>query len=236
MFIFRLDQVIIKDNATRKPLLGLAGDDVAHVNFLSFVTVDNQDLPSLDQFKDATTAGERAEALKPAIERTLECQRLDGVPGVRDGVPIPFGNFGVALYEDKGIPDTLNWRFAAFKSKEGIRAFGSAVNAVVADPGFNDFTNNLSIVIKGAAAAANPAYAAGMAIAKFAAEVFAKSMMAQGDHKLGSVSMSLNRFEHYYFGQHQGTTIDTSQNMRVDYSIFGYERAIAVDPSADPAQ
>jgi hypothetical protein len=234
MFIFRLNQVILKDNATRKPVLGLAGDDVAHVNFLSIVTVDNQHLPNLDEFKDATTADERAKALKPAIERTLKCQRLDGVPGVRDGVPISFGNYGVALYEDQEIPDTLNWRFAAFKSKEGVRALGSAVNAVVAAPEFNDFTNNLSIVLKGAAATANPAYAAGMAIAEFAAEVFAKSMMAQGDQKLGSISMSLNRFEHYYFAQHQGATIDTSQNMRVDYSIFGYARAIAVDPPADP--
>ena len=75
--------------------------------------------------------------------------------------------------------------------------------------------------IKGAL---NPAYTASVAIGKFATKVTLKIASQNKDDMIGIIYMSLNRWEHYPFGERKKDDVpDMTNNMLVDYSIFGFD-------------
>jgi hypothetical protein len=76
---------------------------------------------------------------------------------------------------------------------------------------------------------ANPAYAAGIAVAKFVAQASARRLMKKGDRQLGAMSESFIRPEHYPQGIRERHDIHGAPgNMFYDCSLFGYKRALPV--------
>jgi hypothetical protein len=234
MFIFRLNKIVILDNGSIRSGAGIFGHDFANVKFLSFVTPGNIALPNLDDFLRETDSARRAAILQPAVAQVVASRDLTEVSRVTDHAVLTFGDVGYTLYEAEHIPDSFNWTFLAIKSNQGFRDTGDAINEVVRDRGFGAFTDGLATLLTTAAGVANPAYAAGIAIAKFATQIAAQNMMKTGDRELGLVYMSLNRFEHYFHGERKVDNVpDLTRNMTFDYSLFGYERAIPVTPGGD---
>ena len=79
------------------------------------------------------------------------------------------------------------------------------------------------------ASLANPAYAAGIEVAKFVAQASVRHFMKKGDRELGAVTLSFIRPEHYPRGVRESHDVhDMTGNMFFDYSIFGYKRALPV--------
>jgi len=234
MFYFRLNKVVIFDNGSVKPFLGIFGHDFADVKFLSFVTPSNLTLPSLDSFVRTTDPDKRKTLLAEAVQSVVASRELTQVSRVTDNANLTFGDTGYVLYESATIPESFNWTFLAVKSNQGFRDVGTHTQEVLHDPGFGGFSQGLlSLVTKGASAV-NPAYAAGVAVAKFAAQIAAQNMTRAGDKQLGLVYMSLDRVQHYPHGERKADeVVDLTNNMMLDYSIFAFERAIAVTPRSD---
>jgi hypothetical protein len=156
-------------------------------------------------------------------------RELTQVSRVTDHAKLTFGDTGYVLYESDEIPESFNWTFLAIKSNRGFRDAGAHAREVLQDPGFGQFSQDLFTLISTGAAAVNPAYAAGAAVAKFAAQIAAQNMAKTGDRQLGLVYMSLNRAEHYPHGERKADDVtDLTNNMTFDYSIFAFERALPV--------
>ena len=72
-------------------------------------------------------------------------------------------------------------------------------------------------------------------MAKFVTQIVAQNMKRAGDQQLGLVYMSLDRAQHYAHGDRKVDAMrDLTGNMAIDYSIFAFERAIAVNGGESP--
>ncbi len=72
------------------------------------------------------------------------------------------------------------------------------------------------------AAAATPQLTAAAAIAKFVSRAIPQVLVRNRDDQVGLYYLSLNRMEHYPNGERKRDNMpDLSNNVRVDYSIFG---------------
>lgn len=229
MFYFRLNKVVIFDNGAIKSFLGLFGQDFSDVKFLSFITPSDIELPALDDFIRATDPAARAALLARAVKSVIASRELTEVSRITDHAKITFGDTGYVLYESEAIPESFNWTFLAIKSNRGFREKGEHIREILKDPKFGEFSDGLFSTLKGGAAAANPAFAAAAALAKFAAQVAAQNMARKGDQQLGLIYMSLNRAEHYPHGERKADDVtDLTNNMRFDYSIFAFEKGVPV--------
>jgi hypothetical protein len=115
------------------------------------------------------------------------------------------------------------------RSERDVREAAGDVNEVLNDPGFSAFSSGLLTLIETGASVTNPAYAAGIEVAKFVAQVGARRLMNRGDRELGAVTVSFIRPEHYPQGIRESHDVhDMTGNMFFDYSIFGYKRALPV--------
>jgi hypothetical protein len=64
----------------------------------------------------------------------------------------------------------------------------------------------------------------GLSIAKFAFRVITQTLLNNKDDQIGVLYQSFNRFEHYPHGERKKDDVpDMSNNMRIDYTIFGTE-------------
>jgi hypothetical protein len=226
MFIFRLNKIVIFDNGAIKPFLGIFGHDFADVKFLSFVTPANIELPEMDTFIHATDPAARSSALAQAAERVIASRDITLVSRVTDNAVLTFGDTGYVLYRSDTIPDSFSWTFLAAKSNQSFRDTGEQLNQVVNNREFGNFSEGLLALLTSAAGAVNPAYAAGIAVAKFAAQVAAQNLSHAGDKELGLVYMSLDRVEHYPHGERKVDNVtDLTNNMTFDYSVFAFEGA-----------
>jgi hypothetical protein len=72
----------------------------------------------------------------------------------------------------------------------------------------------------------NPAFVVASEIGKFAVNMLTEKGKKNKDDQVGLLYLSLNRPEHYPFGERKRDDVpDLTQNMLVDYSLFGVEPA-----------
>ena len=229
MFYFRIDRVRFLDNGGIKSLLGVFGHDFAQVKFLSFVTRSDQTAPDLDDWMQNNDPTAKKATLQTLVDDTLSTRVLTEVDRVQDNIPVSFGDTGLILYEAEEIPEAFTWTFLAVRSSRDVREAAGDVNDILREPGFTSFSTSLLSLIKAGSALANPAYAAGIEVAKFVAQAGAPRLMKKGDRQLGAVTVSFIRPEHYPQGIRESHDVhDMTGNMFFDYTIFGYKRALPV--------
>lgn len=231
MFYLRLNRLKIADNGSIKSGFGLFGHDYSTMQLVSMVTASNTDLPNLDALLRARTPEERAEALRPAVANSVASRIATQIDQVTDHDVINFGDTGYGVYESEKTPESFNWILLAIKSRQGLRDGAETVNRVLTHQDFDQTANAILTLAQGGAAVANPALAAGIQVARFVAGVTVQALMGAHDKQLGVVSTTLTRAEHYATGiRNIEDAPDSTGNMWYDYSIFSYERAIAVNP------
>ena len=220
MFYFRINKIMILNNRDSK-FIGIFGQDRAKVNFLSFITTGNEDLPNLEKLSDTNSSElEKQEIVKTAVSKVVASRVLPTIENVKDGQVITFGDTGYVLFSNEKIPDDFNWALIAIESDRDVRQLGQTLDGVIDGEDFSGFTTNLA---KTVGAATNPAFAAGVAIVGFVLEVLAKNLKNNKDDQLGILYMSLNRREHYLHGiRNKDDVLDMTGNMYVDYSIFAH--------------
>ena len=209
-FVFRLNKLKVINNRDWGP---------GELKMLSFVTGQDVNLPVLDDLQRTTDPELKKQLITAAAQSVLSAKVLMQLDNVRDGHQIFFGDTGYALYTTDKIPVSFNWSLMLFEIDEDINNLGEKIDAVVDAPGFDGFVSNVLVL---AGAAANPAAAAGIAIAKYVIGLVADSMINNKDDQIGLAYQSFNRFEHYLHGERKRDDVsDLSGNVRIDYSIFG---------------
>lgn len=221
MFYFRINKLKIVDNKELPAFLGLFGPDVAQIKIISFVTTDNIPLPDMTEFMRTQKQEHRKNILKSAVTQVVSSRILTMVENVKDNHVMYFGDTGYVLFQSKNIPDHFDWQFVVYESDKAIRDTAMMVEDIVNDEEFDKFTDDLSKIMVGTT---NPGYTASVAIGKFATKVILKIAGKNKDDMIGIIYMSLNRWEHYPFGERKRDDVpDMTNNMHVDYSIFGFD-------------
>ena len=163
------------------------------------------------------------------VSGALSSRTLTEIDRVQDNFPVRFGDTGLVLYEAEEIPEAFTWTFVAVRSSADIREAAGDVNDILDTEGFPGFATNLLSLIQAGSTLVNPAYAAGIEVAKFVAQAGARRLMKKGDRQLGAVTVSFIRPEHYPQGIRESRDVhDMTGNMFFDYTIFGYKRALPV--------
>jgi hypothetical protein len=209
-FVFRLNKLKVINNRDWGP---------GELKMLSFVTGQDVNLPVLDDLQRTTDPELKKQLITAAAQSVLSAKVLMQLDNVRDGHQILFGDTGYALYTTDKIPVSFNWSLMLFEIDEDINNLGEKIDGIVDAPGFDGFVSKVLVL---AGAAANPAAAAGIAIAKYVIGLVADSMINNKDDQIGLAYQSFNRFEHYLHGERKRDDVsDLSGNVRIDYSIFG---------------
>lgn len=209
-FVFRLNKLKILNNREWGP---------GELKLLSFITGKDVNLPVLDDLQRTTDPEQKKRLIKAAAQSVLSAKVLMQLDNVRDGHQMTFGDTGYSLYTAEKIPVSFNWCLMLLEIDEDINNLGKKIDNVINAPEFDGFTANVLIL---ASAATNPAAAAGVAIAKYVFGLVADTMIENKDDQIGLAYQSFNRFEHYLHGERKRDDVpDLSNNVRIDYSIFG---------------
>jgi hypothetical protein len=209
-FVFRLNKIKVVNNREWGP---------GEIKLLSFITGSDVGLPILEDLQRTNDPDEKKKIIKTATQLALSSKVLMQVDYVRDNHILFFGDTGYALYTGSKIPLSFNWSLLAFQINEDTNQLGKRIDNIIDLPGFDDFTSN---VLSLAGAAANPAAAAGVTIAKFVFKLVTDTMISKKDDQVGVAYQSFNKFEHYPHGERKRDDVpDLSNNLRIDYSIFG---------------
>lgn len=221
MFFFRINKLKIIDNKELPSFLGVFGPDVAQIKMVSFVTTDNMELPDMTGFQETKDQETRKKILKAAVSQVVDARILTMVENIKDNHIMYFGDTGYVLYHSKTIPEHFDWQFVVYESDKSIRDTAMMVEDIINDDEFDIFTDNMVALLTGAK---NPAYQASVAIGKFATKVVLKVAGQNKDDMVGIIYMSLNRWEHYPFGERKKDNVpDMTNNMLIDYSVFGFD-------------
>jgi hypothetical protein len=209
-FVFRLNKLKILNNREWGP---------GELKLLSFITGEDVNLPVLDDLQRTTDLVLKKQLIQAAVQSVLSAKVLMQLDNVKDGHQMTFGDTGYALYTTNKIPVSFNWSLMLLEVDEDINNLGKRIDGVINAPEFDGFVDNVLIL---ASAAANPAAAAGVVIAKYVFGLVADTMIKNKDDQIGLAYQSFNRFEHYPHGERKRDDVpDLSNNVRIDYSIFG---------------
>ncbi|AHG22871.1 hypothetical protein Z042_16425 [Chania multitudinisentens RB-25] len=218
MFYFRINKLRIFDNHENAFLFFKR--DLAQVQLISFITADAE-VPLLDAWIAETDKIKKKNLLIQAVQQVASARILTKIANVKDNAVLTFGDTGYVLYQSTAIPEDFNWCLIATEGDDNIRLIGEQLDAVVNHPEFDAFASNLGTLLLGAA---NPTFAAGVIITKFLTNMAADILKKNTDDQLGILYMSLNRKEHYLYGERKRDGIpDLTGNMRIDYSIFAFK-------------
>lgn len=191
----------------------------SELKILSFITGDDVNLPILDQLSNTTDVEEKRNLIRTAAQSVLSSKVLMQLDNVKDGHQITFGDTGYALYTANKIPISFNWSLLVMEIDEDINQLGKKIDNIINADGFNGFVDNILLI---AGAAANPTATVGVAIAKYVFGEIADTMIGNKDDQVGLAYQSFNKFEHYPHGERKKDDVpDLSNNLRIDYSIFG---------------
>ncbi len=235
MFVLRLNRLRIFDNRTRKAILGLFGEDSAHIKIASFVSTDQTGLPDLDRFVETDKESERRLILEQAIDQTLRSQIFTTIPRVRDGHVLTFGDTGFAVHCSDAIPDQIDWMMLVIKSNQPTRNLGIRLEDLIGEKSLPQVSANLLKLLGSAAFSANPSFLVATQIGRFIGETAADILRRRSDELIGLYYNSLNAVEHYPHGERKTNhSPGVSGNISVDYSLFGVRAPIESSITTGP--
>jgi hypothetical protein len=189
------------------------------LKMISFVSTGDEAPSALDGLLQTSDPDAKRKILRDASRQMLSVKEFIQVDEIRDGHVLTFGDSGYALYTAMRIPVSLNWTFLILESDEDVVELGRRIDTVVDGKDFDTFATSAITLL---AAAAAPQLTAAAAIAKFVSRAIPQVLVRNRDDQVGLYYLSLNRMEHYPNGERKRDDVpDLSNNVRVDYSIFG---------------
>jgi hypothetical protein len=189
------------------------------LKMISFVSTGDEAPSALDGLLHTTDLDAKRKILRDASRQVLSVKEFIQVDEIRDGHILTFGDTGYALYTATRIPMSLNWTFLILESDQDVVELGRRLDDVVDGKDFDTFASSTLSLL---AAAATPQLVAAAAIAKFVSRAIPQVLVRNRDDQVGLYYLSLNRLEHYPNGERKRDELpDLSNNVRVDYSIFG---------------
>jgi hypothetical protein len=145
------------------------------------------------------------------------------INGVKDNQSLTFGESGLVVYSSEQIPDELNIQLWVIESDTDIREFALDADQVLDSAAFK----GLFAAVEVALAVTNPIVSGAIAVGGVVTDLLRRKLRANKDDLVGYWQTSLNRAEHYPHGVRDKQDVyDTTGNILVDYTLFGYENAV----------
>ena len=209
------------NNHENQQILRIFGPDRAEVKLTSFITTDEAQLPDLDELLATSSPQRKKELFAAAVTHIVGSRVMTTIQNVRDNHEMTFGDTGYVLYQSDQIPNDFNWILLAVESDQDMREIGEDLESVIHHSIIDQvITRTLSQAI----ATANLSYSVAIAVGKFVTQMVFERKRTNKDDMIGILYTSLNRFEHYRHGERKKNHVpDLTNNMFVDYSIFGFD-------------
>ena len=202
----------------RNPV-GTAGHFLESGPFVPSLSISVSDLLDLDENGRREKLLERvlAEAELFAQSNCLE------INGVKDNQTLLFGDAGLVIYSSNHIPDELDIRLWVIESDADIRSFALEADKVLDSDAFK----GIFAAVETALAVTAPTLSGAIAVGSVAINLLRQKLRANKDDLVGYWQVSLNRTEHYPHGTRDRQDVcDTTGNILVDYTLFGFENNI----------
>jgi hypothetical protein len=231
MFYVRINKIKIFNN--REGFLGLfnraemriysyatasfAGNDSSVGLFASPLT-----LAAMISLTDEQRKEKLLEAVQTEINRLAQSSTL-AIDRVKDNQSLLFGDSGLVIFQSNAIPDVLNMQLWVIESDEDIRQFTFDIDKVID----SDVFKGLLVSVTAALTVMNPVLSGVIGIGAVVANLLRQKLRANKDDLVGYWQTTLNRAEHYPHGtRDRQDTADTTGNILVDYTLFGFENII----------
>jgi hypothetical protein len=236
MFYARINQIKVFNN--REGFLGLFNR--AEMQIYSYVRpftlsmeaapeparTDGVAISELVELPDANARRQRlldavlAEAGLPAQGSYLEVNR------VKDNQTLLFGDSGLVIFSSDRIPEVLDMRLWMIESDEDVRSFALDADQVLDSDAFK----GLYAAVETALVLTSPVLSGVIAVGGVALNLLRQKLRANKDDLAGYWQTTLNRAEHYPHGvRDKQDTYDTTGNILVDYTLFGFENSLNRD-------
>jgi hypothetical protein len=145
------------------------------------------------------------------------------INGVKDNQTLLFGDSGLAIYRNDSIPETLDIQLWVIESDSDIRSFALDADKVID----SDTFKGLFAAVETALTVTNPVLSGAIAVGGVVVNLLRQKLRANKDDLVGYWQASLNRAEHYPHGvRNKQDVYDTTGNILVDYTLFGFENAV----------
>ena len=231
MFYARINKIKVFNN--KEGFLGLFNK--AELRIYSYVTASSTGkdlqtsalmLSDLAELSDETARKQKLlqavqiEAAKFAQSNTIE------VNGVKDNQSLTFGDAGLVIYQNDFIPAAIHLQLWVIESDEDIRSFVVDIDQIVDSVAFK----SLAAAIGLALTVSNPVLTAAISVGGVLVHLLKKKLRTSKDDLVGYWQNILNREEHYPYGVRDKQDVpDTTRNIQVDYTLFGFENEISYE-------
>jgi hypothetical protein len=147
------------------------------------------------------------------------------INGVKDKQTMLFGDSGLVIFSSEYIPDRLDVQLWVIESDNDVRNFVIEADKVLESDAFR----GLFAVVEAALAVTNPVISGVIAVAGVVINILRKKLRENKDDLVGYWQASFNRPEHYPHGTRDKQDVyDTTGNILVDYTLFGYENQLKI--------
>jgi hypothetical protein len=229
MFYVRINKIKVFNN--REGFLGLF-NRTAEMRIYSLVSAplavsQALSLADLLDLDDRARKEKLLEAVLAEAGRFAQSQSLE-INGVKDNQTLLFGDSGLVIYAGEQIPDSLDVQLWVIESDADIRSFALDADKVLDSDAFK----GLFAAVETALAVTVPALSGVIAVSGVAISLLRQKLRANKDDLVGYWQVSLNRTEHYPHGTRDRQDVyDTTGNILVDYTLFGFENHLSPGPS-----
>jgi hypothetical protein len=230
MFYTRINKIKVFDN--REGFLGLFNK--AEMRIYSYVTAASigkdihKDTPFLTLSDLADLSDETArkqkllEAVQAEANKFAQSNSIE-VNGVKDNQSLLFGDAGLVIYQSDFIPASLRIQLWMIESDEDIRRFVVEAEQITESAAFKGLTAAVGLALT----VTNPILTAAISVGGILTHLLRQKLRTSKDDLVGYWQCVLNREEHYPYGvRDKQDTPDTTGNIQVDYTLFGFDNNI----------
>jgi hypothetical protein len=228
MFYARINKIKVFDN--REGFLGLFNRR-AEMRIYSYVkapatTEGSGSLLSISDLVDLPDEAARKQKLLDAVvaeaNHLAQSASLE-INGVKDNQTLLFGDSGLVIFSNEHIPDRLDVQLWVIESDEDVRNFAIDADKVIDSDAFK----GLFAAVEATLAITNPVLSGVIAVGGVVVNILRKRLRANKDDLVGYWQASFNRQEHFPHGSRDKQDVyDTTGNILVDYTLFGYENEV----------
>jgi hypothetical protein len=231
MFYTRINKIKVFDN--REGFLGLFNRR-AEMRIYSYVkspvslngTPGNSSLLSISDLVNLPDEAARKQKLLDAVVAEANCLAQSSsleIGGVKDNQTLLFGDSGLVIFSSDSIPERLDIQLWVIESDEDVRSFAIEADRVIDSDAFK----MLFAAVEATLAITNPVISGVIAVGGVVVNILRKKLRDNKDDLVGYWQASFNRTEHYPHGVRDKQDVyDTTGNILVDYTLFGYENTI----------
>jgi hypothetical protein len=142
---------------------------------------------------------------------------------VKDNQTLLFGDSGLVIFSSERIPDKLDIQLWVIEADNDVRNFVIEADKVLDSDAFK----GLFAAVEATLAITNPVVSGVIAVAGVVINIIRKRLRENKDDLVGYWQASFNRAEHYPHGTRDKQDVyDTTGNILVDYTLFGYENEV----------